>query len=205
MYGSASLLLVPLVLATSSTMMRGAVALHAASPLNVRDGGYTCATCADRIDPRQHRDVSIVRRLSTIVCKSASTLSTLVTRASKVLRIQNRTPTLGLCRLKQIHIKVLRPLHTKVNLIINFRAVRMPFFRLPTLLTLTSIQGLFDVVYHHIYTFQAPRTRNGQLGKTRKSPPRSPSPSSSLAAKSIPATIVIQGRAYPWRVIESRH
>ena len=86
----------------------------------------------------------------------------------------------------------------------QFQAARIPFFRPPTLLTLTSIQGLFHAMYHNIYAFQAQRTRNGQSGKTRKSPPKSPSLSSSLAAKSIHATVVIQGRAYLWCVIESR-
>ena len=83
-----------------------------------------------------------------------------VTRASKVIRIPSCTSTLGLYRLKQIHIEDMRRLDTKRNLIIQ--AAHMPFFRLPTLLTLTSIQVLLDIAYHHVHTFQAPQFENNE-------------------------------------------
>ena len=63
----------------------------------------------------------------------------------------------------------MRRLDTKLNLIIQ--AVRMPFFRLPTLLTLISIQVLFDIAYHHIHTFQVPQYENNEewtVGKTEE-------------------------------------
>ena len=61
----------------------------------------------------------------------------------------------------------------------------MPFFRLPTLLTLTSIQVLCDIAYHYSHTFQAPQYENNEertIGETEE-----------FAAK-IPITVVVSGR-----------
>ena len=150
--------------------------------------------------------MSTVRRLSTIVCMPASTLSTYGHSCVKGHTQSKSYTDPWLPQAQQIHIEDMRRLDTNVNLIINPKqrvcrsSVSLPSSHPPPFRSYSTSRTTTSILSKRRNT---KTTRYGQSGKPRKPPLRFPSPSLFRVAKSIHATVVIRGRAYPRRVIDN--